>query len=134
MISDDSGIPFYNRVFNGFKLLDDTLLSGLISAIGSVGKKLFKQEIATISFGTGTDASYMSVVTRELFSAEKTINFVFFYTGNVGEIQLKVFRELATTLFMETKLLLRTNAPNMVEIREKINKILDQRFSKLQNL
>jgi len=76
----------------------------------------------------------MFVLTRELFSADKTINFVFFYTGTLGEIQIKVFRELATTLFMETKMLLRTNTPNMTEIREKINKILDQRFSKLNNL
>jgi len=134
MISDDSGIPFYSRAFNGFKLLDDTLLSGLISAIGSVGMKLFKQEIATISFGTGAEASYMAVVTRELFSAGKTINFVFFYTGTIGDLQLKAFRELSTTIFMETKLLFRTNAPNMSEIREKINKLLDQRFSKLGNL
>ena len=50
LISDDSGIPFYSREFD-FEGIDATLLSGLLSAVGTIGKTLFKQDIATIVFG-----------------------------------------------------------------------------------
>ena len=129
LIADSSGIPFYSRVYNGFQLLDDALLSGLISAIGTVGKKLFNQEIATIAFGTGSDCAHVMVITRELFSEEKTINFVYFYQGHPEEILMKLLREISTTLFMETKNMFRIAVPDTVLIRKKIDQILDKKFS-----
>jgi hypothetical protein len=131
LVADNNGMPFYSRTFNNFELLDAALLSGLISAIGSVGKRLFNQEIATIAYGVGADAANIVVVTRELFEEDKTINFVFFYRGTPKEPQVKTFREISTTIFMETKLLLRSGLQEVSKIQGKINFILDKKFPQL---
>ena len=53
LIADSSGVPFYSRNYNEFSLADDGLLSGLISAIGSVGKRLFNQRNSDHCFWDG---------------------------------------------------------------------------------
>jgi len=80
LISDDSGIPFYSREFD-FEGIDATLLSGLLSAVGTIGKTLFKQDIATIVFGENIqpkNASKITVISKEFFQIKKQIFFVFF--------------------------------------------------------
>ena len=131
VICDSEGIPFFSRVFNEFKLLDDTLLSGLISAIGSVGKSLFKKEIATITFGDGPDDPKITIVYKELFSEEKSIYFVFFLAG---ETPMKKFREISTLVYVETKNYLKMITSDRRALAERINKILDTRFPELAKL
>jgi hypothetical protein len=126
VICDSQGIPFYSQVYNEFTNIDDTLLSGLISAIGSIGKTLFKKEIATISFGADhPDDPKVVIVSKELFNEEKSIYFVFFLTGDVP---IKKLREVATLIFMETKNNLKMIMTDRRFLAEKINKLIETRF------
>jgi len=131
VICNSEGIPFFSRVFNEFKLLDDTLLSGLISAIGTIGKSLFKKEIATIAFGDTPDDPKIVIAYKELFSDQKSIYFVFFLTG---EPPVKKLREIATLVFVETKNYLKITNIDRRELADRINKILDTRFPELVRL
>ena len=65
LICDSQGFPFYSKTFDPkFPIIDDLLLSGLISAIETIGKALFNEEIATVSFGEGKSKKFLSIVTK----------------------------------------------------------------------
>ncbi|MHA1721283.1 MAG: hypothetical protein ACTSWX_10875 [Promethearchaeota archaeon] len=131
LISDSSGIPFYSRLFD-FEGINDALLSGLLSAVGTIGKTLFNQDIATITFGENlqpNNTSKIIVISRDFFAIKKQIFFVFFYHGNHN---MKQLRQLATTIFMETKQSLRDQSPEATQLREKINKIIELKFNGLR--
>ena len=130
LICDSNGIPFYSRTFNEFEMIDDALFSGLITAVGQIGKSLFHQNIATIQYGENkTDASSIAVISRELFGSDKTISFVFFYSG---EMELRRLRELSTMIFMEAKNVFRkTVLPDAHIVKERINRIINNRFNGL---
>ena len=131
LISDDSGIPFYSREFD-FEGIDATLLSGLLSAVGTIGKTLFKQDIATIVFGENIqpkNESKIIVISKEFFSIKKQIFFVFFYHG---EQNMKQLRQLATTLFMESKHSFRDRVPETQQLRKNIDRIIDLKFDGLK--
>ncbi|MHA1520888.1 MAG: hypothetical protein ACTSRK_11960 [Promethearchaeota archaeon] len=131
LICDNGGLPFYSRNFDEFIQIDDALLSGLLSAIGTIGKTLFKQEIATIKFGEGNEISRILVITRELFSSHRQIFFVFFYTG---EIDIKRLRSVSTLIFMEAKRAFKDQTPETKVVGILIDKILDNKFDGLKDM
>ncbi len=131
LISDDSGIPFYSREFD-FAGIDATLLSGLLSAVGTIGKTLFKQDIATIVFGENIqpkNASKIIVISKEFFQIKKQIFFVFFYHG---EQNMKQLRRLATTIFMEAKQSFRNRTPETQQLRKNIDRVIELKFDGLK--
>ncbi len=131
LISDDSGIPFYSREFN-FEGIDATLLSGLLSAVGTIGKTLFRQDIATITFGASIqtkNSSKIIVISKEFFAIKKQIFFVFFYHG---EHNMKQLRQLATTIFMDSKQSFRNRTPETLQLRKDIDKIIELKFDGLK--
>ena len=131
LISDASGIPFYSREFD-FEGIDATLLSGLLSAVGTIGKTLFKQDIATIVFGENIqpkNESKIIVISKEFFQIKKQIFFVFFYHG---EQNMKKLRQLATTIFMEAKHSFRDRAPETQQLRKSIDRIIELKFDGLK--
>ncbi|MHA1619415.1 MAG: hypothetical protein ACTSVZ_09040, partial [Promethearchaeota archaeon] len=128
---DNGGLPFYSRNFDEFIQIDDALLSGLLSAIGTIGRTLFKQEIATIKFGEGNEISRILVITRELFSSHRQIFFVFFYTG---EIDIKRLRSVSTLIFMEAKMAFKNQTPETKVVGMLIDKILDNKFDGLKDM
>ncbi|MHA1672496.1 MAG: hypothetical protein ACTSYI_02625 [Promethearchaeota archaeon] len=131
LICDNGGLPFFSRNFDEFIQIDDALLSGLLSAIGTIGKTLFKQEIATIKFGEGNEISRILVITRELFQSHRQIFFVFFYTG---EIDIKRLRSVSTLIFMEAKIMFKNQTPETKVVGALIDKILDNKFDGLKDM
>jgi hypothetical protein len=114
--------------------IDDALFGGLISAIGSLGKNLFKQEIATITFGMGNkivsnDQSSIVIVSKDLFIEDKIIYFVFFIQG---ECNHQLTREIATSIFIETKQSLKHPFDVQADLKSKVNRMLDTRFQGLK--
>ena len=133
LICDATGLPFYSRSFDEALVIDDALLSGLLSAIGTIGKHLFSQDIATISFGENRpgdpDVSKIVTISKDLISKNKQIFFVFFISGKVD---LKKLSALSTLVFMEAKSSLLNRVPEQKMIALKINKIIDYKFQGLE--
>jgi hypothetical protein len=85
LICDSQGYPFYTKDFDSaIPSIDQALLSGLISTIGTLGRQLFKKEIANITFGTGVSQSHIFIVTKELISEGKSIYFVISIHSSYG--------------------------------------------------
>ena len=75
LVCDSEGYPFYSKqIDKSLGEIDPAIFSGLISAIGSIGKQIFKEEIATISYGENYE---ITIITKELFGDDKIIYFVF---------------------------------------------------------
>ncbi len=119
LVCDSQGYPFYSKKFDqSIGEIDPTIFSGLISAIGAIGKELFKEEIATISYG---DKYEIAIITKELLGDPKSIYFVFIIEG---ESDLKLMKQLSTNIFIETKHVLRDPNNAKLDIKEKVDKIL----------
>ncbi len=119
LVCDSQGYPFYSKKINSnMGEIDPTIFSGLISAIGAIGKELFKEEIATISYG---DKYEIAIITKELFGDQKSIYFVFI---NEGEPDLKLMKQLSTNIFIETKHVLKDPNTAKLDIKEKVDRIL----------
>lgn len=103
-------------------------MSGLISAIGTLGKTLFKEEIATISFGTSKDMSNLVTVSKELFGQTKKIYFVFV---NKGTVNHNLLRQVVTAIFIETKHVLKDTSSIKQSIQDKIDRIIDNKLGEL---
>jgi len=129
LICDSTGYPFYSRTFNqnGGKKIDPMLLSGLISTIGTIGRRLFNEEIATISFGTGRELANIVIVTKELTGSDRIIYFVFISKGDINK---KMLSQFCTNVFIETKSILRDPRPD-TNLDEKINRIIDFKYKTL---
>ena len=93
-----------------------------------LGKSLFKEEIATISFGTSKDMSNIVTVSKELFGQTKIIYFVFI---NKGEINHNLMRQLVTAIFIETKHVLKDTSSIIQDIQDKIDRIIDNKLKEL---
>ncbi len=120
LICDSVGYPFYSRKIDpSMDEIDPTIFSGLISAIGAIGKQLFKEEIATITYGENYE---ITIITKELFGNEKSIYFVFFIEG---EPDLKLMKQLSTNIFIETKHILKNPSAAKLDIKQKVDRILD---------
>ena len=98
--------------------MDSSIFSGLISAISTIGKQLFNEDIATITYG---DKYKITIITKELLQIEKTIYFVFLVEG---EADLKLMRRLSTNIFIETKHVLKDPSAAKLDIKQKVDKIL----------
>ncbi|GAB4325373.1 MAG: hypothetical protein Kow0069_31410 [Promethearchaeota archaeon] len=135
LICNEAGIPFFSRKFAGDLDVDPLLFSGLISAIENIGHALFKQKIATITYGE--QSSFLSestlnqivVITKEMFSTGKCVNFVFVCSGNY---EVRGFREIATTLFVAIKPMFQLEVPDGVAIRKRVNAIIENQLGGLR--
>ncbi|MEJ2250795.1 MAG: hypothetical protein P8Y70_18360 [Candidatus Lokiarchaeota archaeon] len=131
LICDSQGYPFYSRNFdNDIPEIDIALLSGLISTIGTVGRQLFNKEIANISFGSGFDTSHIFIVNRELLFQSKSIYFVFFIKGKCDN---KLVKDISTTIFIENKQILKDTNKFSSKIGQKVDSIIDNKYSGLTN-
>ena len=119
LICDSQGYPFYSKKIDpSLDEIDPTIFSGLISAIGAIGKQLFKEDIATISFGENNE---ITIITKELLGNQKSIYFVFLIEGDAD---LKLMKKLSTNIFIETKHVLKDPTAAKLDIKEKVDRIL----------
>jgi len=122
LICDSRGYAFYSRILDEqIPNYDSALLSGFISAIGTIGRELFKEEIATISFGYQKDAPSIIVLSKDFFGTEKRIYFVFLIQG---EIDLKKIKKVSTNIYIQNKDALKNSKINFPQ-QEKIDKIVE---------
>ncbi|TKJ24178.1 MAG: hypothetical protein CEE43_00410 [Promethearchaeota archaeon Loki_b32] len=121
LVCDSEGYPFYSRkIDSNMGEIDPTIFSGLISAIGAIGKELFKEEIATITYGEKYE---ITIITKELFGNQKSIYFVFLIEGDAD---LKLMKQLSTNIFIETKNVLKDPLSARQDIKEKVDRILNK--------
>lgn len=119
LICDSQGYPFYSKKLDpDIGDIEPAIFSGLISAIGAIGKQLFKEEIATISYGERYE---ITIITKELFGDKKVIYFVFVIEG---EADLKLMKNLSTNIFIETKHVLKDPQSAQLDIQQKVDKLL----------
>ena len=119
LVCDSQGYPFYsNKIDPSIGDINPAIFSGLISAIGAIGKQLFKEDIARISYGEKYE---IGIITKELFGDKKLIYFVFLIEG---ETDLPLMKKLSTNIFIETKHVLRDPLSAQLDIKEKVDKIL----------
>jgi len=127
LICDSQGYPFYTKDFDSeIPSIDQALLSGLISTIGTLGRQLFKKEIANITFGTGITQSHIFIVTKELLTEGKSIYFVFFMKG---ECDQKLVKDISTTIFIENKNILKSSNKFGGQIKHRVDSVLQNRYS-----
>lgn len=119
LVCDSQGYPFYSKKLDpNLDEINPAIFSGLISAIGAIGKKLFKEEIATITYGENYE---ITIITKELFGDQKSIYFVFVIEGDVD---LKSMKQISTNIFIETKHVLKDPSSAQLDIKEKVDRIL----------
>ena len=119
LVCDSQGYPFYSKKIDpNLGELDPTIFSGLISAIGAIGKQLFKEDIAKIHYG---EAYEIVIITKELFGDDKSIYFVFIIEGDVD---LKLIKQISTNIFIETKHVLKDPSAAKLDIKTKVDKLL----------
>ena len=120
LVCDSESYPFYSKKIDpSLGDIDPAILSGLISAIGVIGKQIFKEEIATISYGENYE---ITIITKELLGDEKLIYFVFLIEG---ERDLPFMKKLSTNIFIETKQVLKDPSGAKLDIKEKVDRIID---------
>ncbi|MBD3253777.1 MAG: hypothetical protein GF383_01725 [Candidatus Lokiarchaeota archaeon] len=121
LVCDSEGYVFYSRIFDKDKFdYDSTLLGGFITAIATVGRELFKEEIATISFGYNDTAPNIVVLYKEFFHTDKKIYFVFI---TKGDIDLRKIKDVCTNIFIENKNELKATGVKK-NLQDKINKVI----------
>lgn len=122
LICDSRGYAFYSRIFDkNLTGYDSILFSGFISAIGTIGRELFKEEIATISFGYDSNAPNIVVLSKDFFGTDKRIYFVFL---TQGDIDLKKVKDVCTNIYINNKDSLKNSKINK-PLQETIDKIID---------
>ncbi|MHA2181973.1 MAG: hypothetical protein ACXAAH_11160 [Promethearchaeota archaeon] len=120
LVCDSEGYPFYsNQLDMSLGEINPAIFSGLISAIGAIGKQIFKEEIATISYG---DNYEITIITKELLGDKKVIYFVFLVEG---EPDLPLMKKLSTNIFIETKHVLKDPSAAKLDIKQKLDRIID---------
>jgi hypothetical protein len=121
LICDSQGYPFYSKKMDASLIdIEPAIFSGLISAIGAIGKQLFKEDIATINYGENYE---ILIITKDLFSDQKSIYFVFLIEDKVD---LKLVKRISTHIFIETKQVLKNPSSKELDIKDKVDKILDK--------
>lgn len=127
-ICDSSGYPFFNRIFDTFPDMDESLLGGLISAISNISNEIFHKKLATITFGEGKSKSNIVMVQKDFFQEDKSIYFVFFIQG---ECNLVLINQVSTEIFIELKNSFRNPSNILNDLKDEINFIIDNRFQSL---
>ena len=119
LVCDSQGYPFYSKKLDpSLDEINPTIFSGLISAIGAIGKQLFKENIAIITYGENYK---ITIITKELFGDQKSIFCVFIIEGQVN---LKSMKQISTNIFIETKQVLKDTSSAQLDTKEKVDKIL----------
>ncbi|MFX1281784.1 MAG: hypothetical protein ACFFA3_20715 [Promethearchaeota archaeon] len=119
LVCDSQGYPFYSKKLDpDLDEISPAIFSGLISAIGAIGKQLFKENMATITYGEKYE---ITIITKELFGDQKSIYFVFVVEGNAD---LKKMKQISTNIFIETKHVLKDPTAAQLDIKEKVDRIL----------
>lgn len=122
LICDSRGYAFYSRILDKkLNQYDSALFSGFISAIGTIGRELFNEEIATISFGYDENSPNIIVLSKDFYGTEKKIYFVFL---TQGKIDLKPIREICTNIYIHNKDELKKSVANNA-LKDKIDKIIN---------
>jgi len=123
LICDSQGFPFYSKKLD-FQMeeIEPAIFSGLISAIGAIGKQIFNEDIATITYGSKYQ---IIIVTRNFLSNSKSIYFVFLVEG---DIDIKLIKRISTHIFIETKQVLKDRKAESFKIDEKIDTLLMKFF------
>lgn len=122
LICDSRGYAFYSKIFDkDLESYDSALFSGFISAIGTLGRELFKEEIATISFGYNENSPNIIVLSKDFYGTDKRIYFVFL---TQGKIDLKPIREVCTNIYINNKEELKKSMVNNA-LKDKIDKIVN---------
>jgi hypothetical protein len=120
LVCSSEGYPFYSKqIDKSLGEINPAILSGLISAIGAIGKQIFKEDIATISYGENYE---ITIITKELFGDKKSIYFVFLIEG---EPDLPLMKKLSTNIFIETKHVLKNPSAAKLDIKEKVDRLID---------
>ena len=125
-ICDSCGFPFYTRTFGGNSEVDGNLLSGLVSVIGNLGKKIFNQDIATITFGAAEEDINMIVVAKDLYSENKSIYFVFYLKGKCNH---QLIKEISTALFIDNKIQLCSSDFEADPIKDRVDNLIKIKFN-----
>lgn len=123
LITDSNGITLYSKSFDKiYKDFNFTLLSGLISAVESIGKELFNEDLASIYFGEKRDYN-ITIITKRFLNQKTSIFFIFLMKGEFKQTDLQ---NISTRIFIETKAILRHENSNIIgnKIAEKTDKIL----------
>jgi hypothetical protein len=135
LICDSDGLSFYNRQFRDtIKFNEPALLSGLISAIDSLGRHVFNKKVAVVTYGEDNvsnvdeSISKIIVISKDLLAQDKRMNFVFFSSGDSS---IKALREITTAIFIEIKSLLRVHPPDYKKIGLIVDKIIDNKYKDL---
>lgn len=124
-ICDSKGFPIFTKNAINFSGINGTLMSGLISAISVMGKELFKQNIANITFGEGSSTSYLTIIRKELFKENKSIDFVYF---SEEKCDLSALNHISTTIFIDSKKHLIDSSIVHDALQPRINQIIDLNF------
>jgi len=122
LICDSNGIPFYSKIFDSRIDYEPSIFSGLISAISTIGKTIFKEELATINFGIKSNATII-ILYRDFYGIEKKIIFVFLAEGTIDHNKI---RQFTSHILIETKVYLKNFDHKLNNgFEKKIEKIID---------
>ena len=127
-ICDSNGLPFYVNIYALEAKIEGSVLSGLISAIGYMSRLLFKQDVASISFGDHENKNSIIIIQKDLFQSQKKIYFVFFVSGKTD---LRYLRRISTALFIEGKTLFQKRSVDVNIVTSIIIRILNRHFTEI---
>lgn len=121
LITNSAGLPLYSKDFaeNPLKT-DPSLITSMISAISILGRELFNEQIATISYGFKNKYN-ISIITKTSFNKEMEVFFVFFSNAPPD---LKHLRSLSAKIYIEIKSILLNDDRNLNIIQKKVDRLL----------
>jgi hypothetical protein len=134
LICNSAGLPYYSRVFRKASHFQDAaLLSGLISAVDSLGRIMFSRKVGIINYVEDEmkpdDAdSHVVIMSKDLMAADAHLNFVFFVFGAYA---MKDLRALSTSIFMELKKFLRETNPDYDKIQTNVDHIIETQYPQI---
>lgn len=131
LVTDSTGGALYSKNVNSGKDISTQLFSGLISTVGTVGRMLFKQKLATITFGANENENQVVILTKDRYGEKNSVYFVF--AGNHLENTIPL-KEIAATLYIETKKELNDPQNNKDVLQRKIDTLLENRFHNLTEI
>lgn len=97
------------------------VFAGMLSAISSIGRIFFNEQIASINYGIN-GKSRIIVSYNEIRDLKKSIFFVFFTTD--PNLPLRRVRAFSAKVFIQTKSLLTSKNPDLNRIKTKVDKII----------
>ena len=120
-ITDRTGINYYDRQFNGFSINEPSLMTGLLSAMSSVGREIFNKDIANLTFGEGKNTINIALIIKDIQRLSKRIFFVFIHNhSNINDL-----KGMATNIFITVKNLFNLKIPDTQMFKQKVDKLID---------